>query len=382
MIPVAWLQLKKDRLRLLVAVAGVGFAVMLVFMQLGFRAALFKSAVQIHSRLVYDLAMISVKTPSFIYSKPFSRRRLVQVRGLAGVASTSALLTDVANWRNPANRREQRQIHVIGFDPSVFTVDLPGVEAHRHQLTRPDVVLFDERSRPEFGPIPALLRQQGTVRVEVRDRAIDVIGLFALGTSFGIDGIVMTSDLNFHRLFPRAGKGDLHIGLIRLEEGADVEDVRRRALAMMPGDVALLTRQEFVDLEVDYWNNTTPIGFIFDLGALIGLIVGAIIVYQILFADVSEHMREYATLKAIGYGNGYLSGVVIQQGLILALIGFVPGSLIAVLLYRAAAGATNLPLEMTPLRALAVLGLTIAICTLSGSIALRKVRAADPAEVF
>lgn len=382
MIPVAWLQLKKEKLRLLIALAGVGFAVMLVFMQLGFRAALFKSSVRVHERLRYDLAMISPKSPSLIYMQAFNRRRLAQVRGIETVRSTSDVYIRFGDWRNPADRRDRRFIAAIGFDPSVPTFDLPGLDAQLRLLNHPDVALFDEYSRPEFGPIPALFRDSGRVRVEVGERQVDVVGLVRLGTSFGIDATILTSGLNYRRMFPDTGRGDIHLGLIRLDDGADPSVVRERIESNIPDDVVILTRDEFVRREIDHWKKATPVGFIFDLGALIGLIVGAIIVYQILYSDVSEHLREYATLKAMGFGDGYLSGIVIQQGLILAVIGFVPGALVAILLYRAAGEATMLPLEMTAGRAVLVLGLTIAMCLFSGIVALRKVRSADPADVF
>ncbi len=382
MIPVAWLQLKKEKLRLLVAMAGVGFAVMLVFMQLGFRAALFKSAVRIHERLVYDLAMISPKTPGLVYPKPFSRRRVAQARGVEGVESTVAVHIDFGNWRNPERPVDRRLMATIAFDPSRPIFAMPELDAQLDELKRPDVALFDARSRPEFGPVPELFRRSGVVPVEYEGRRIDVVGLFELGTSFGIDGTILTSDLNFFRLFPDVSIGDVSLGLIRLEKGTDPLAVRRRIEGVLPADVTVLTREEFVRREVDYWNRATPVGFVFDLGALIGLVVGAIIVYQILFADVSEHLREYATLKAMGFGDGYLSGIVIQEGLILAGLGFVPGTLIAMSLYRVAEGATRLPLEMTPGRALVVLGLTLGMCVFSGVVALRKVQSADPADVF
>jgi putative ABC transport system permease protein len=107
-----------------------------------------------------------------------------------------------------------------------------------------------------------------------------------------------------------------------------------------------------------------------------------VIVYQILFADVSQHLREYATLKAMGYSNRFLSSVVLQEAAILSVLGYLPGLAITFGLYRATAEATRLPLELEGGRALLVLGLTLAMCGGAALIALRKVRSADPAEVF
>jgi putative ABC transport system permease protein len=113
-----------------------------------------------------------------------------------------------------------------------------------------------------------------------------------------------------------------------------------------------------------------------------GLVVGMIIVYQILFADISDHLKEYATLKAMGYTNRYLSGVVLMEASILALVGFVPGVAICDRLYDVARQATMLPMAIEPLRASQVLGLTLVMSWGSALIAMRKLRAADPADVF
>ena len=144
----------------------------------------------------------------------------------------------------------------------------------------------------------------------------------------------------------------------------------------------ILNRDQFIQREVDYWASTTPIGYVFGFGAIMGLIVGCVIVYQILFADVMEHSVEYATLKAIGYRNIDLSRLILAEASILGAVGFVPGLIVSLGLYRITAEATQLPLEMSVMRAVVVFLLSFGMCAISGLIALRKVHAADPAEVF
>jgi putative ABC transport system permease protein len=206
--------------------------------------------------------------------------------------------------------------------------------------------------------------------------------MYEVGTSFGLDGGVITSDLNFLRLLPTREKSAIDFGLIKLEPGQDAVEVQARIREAIPMDVRLLTRQEFMNLEIQYWNKTTPIGYIFAFGAVMGLIVGLIIVYQILFADVQDHLKEYATLKAMGYTHGYLRKVVLQEAVILAVLGFLPGLGIAHLVFTKGADATRLPLELSVQSALGVFALTVAMCAGSGMMALRKLRAVDPAEVF
>ena len=132
----------------------------------------------------------------------------------------------------------------------------------------------------------------------------------------------------------------------------------------------------------DLWQNSTSIGFIFTLGTVMGFIVGIVIVYQILYTDVADHLSEYATLKAMGYTNFYLLTVVFQEAVILAVVGFFPGMAAAVGLYTMTRNATSLPLFMTVVRAATVLALTMIMCTISGAIAVRKLSAADPADMF
>jgi putative ABC transport system permease protein len=381
-IPVAWLQLKRERMRTLVAIAGVMVAVILIFMQLGFQDALFDSAVRLHRAFRYDLAMVNPKTDYLVHPESFSRRRLYQTLGFPGVEAVSPVYLSLALWRDPERRDRTAAIYVVGFDPTDFVLDLAGVTAQLDRLRLPDVALFDAHSRPEFGRIPELVRANGSVTTEIGNRNLSVIGLYELGTSFGIDGSLVTSDLNFRRVFPQRDAGHIDLGLIRLAPGADREAARAAIVAAIPADVEVLTRDEFIAKEIAYWNSSTPIGYVFAFGSAVGLVVGSIIVYQILFTDVSDHLVEYATLKAMGYRDRYLFGIVLQEALLLALLGFAPGLALATVLYRLAGDATKLPMQMETGRTLLVLGLTVAMCCVAGSAALRKVRSVDPAEVF
>lgn len=380
-IPVAWLQLGREPLRLLIGVAGVAFAVILVFMQLGFRSAMYESATRYHRSLDYDLVLLSPKTPFIGIAEGFTRRRLYQALGAEGVASVSPVQIQQAFWKNPW-QRGVRNIVVVGVDPTRRGFLLPEVERQLAEIRLPDVVLFDARSRPEFGPVADHLARGRPVSAEVNDRRVAVGGLFALGTSFGIDGTLVTSELNFRRVFPDRAAGAIDLGLVQLAPGADLSEVQARLERALEDDVLVLTRAGFIEREVRYWGTTTPIGFVFGFGAIMGLIVGAVIVYQILFADVSQHLREYATLKAMGYSNRFLSSVVLQEAAILSVLGYLPGLAVTLGLYRATAEATRLPLALDGGRALLVLGLTLAMCGGAALMALRKVRAADPAEVF
>jgi len=381
MTPLGWLQLRHRPLRLLVALLGIGFAVLLIMMQLGFRSALFESAVRYHQRLNYDIALFSPDSVFIVRPEAFSIRRLYQALGDPDVASVAPVYIFPAVWKNPWTH-QRRSLNLIGFNPDDDLLDAEGFEAGRALLKREDVVLFDARSRPEFGPVAETVRNGEPVVTEVNSREVRVVGLFSMGTSFGIDGSLMTSDDNWLRLFPDRSRNSIQLGLLTLRPGADADAVRDRLRAYLPEDVLVMTKAEFVNREVAYWNRATPIGYVFAFGAIMGFVVGAIIVYQILFADVSEHLGEYATLRAMGYSNGFVSGIVLQQAAILGVLGFLPGLLGAHLLYGRAAAATLLPLAVTPERAATVFAMTLGMCAISGLLAVRKVRRLDPAEVF
>src|SRR5579883_121527 len=323
-IPLAWLQVSRERNRLLVAMAGIAFADMLMFMQLGFRTALYDSNTQVHPSLRADLVLVSPLARNIVSMMNFPRRRLYQARSFAGVQSVEALYTDSREWKNP-DTRQNEGILFLGFNPEKSVFNLPGVDRNLDKLKLPDMVLFDQGSRGQYTHTIAALEAGKVVPTEIRSRRIKVAGLFMVGASFAADGNVITSDQNFLRIFPDRKQSEVNAGLITLEPHVDPMQMKQILQANLPNDVRVMTLAEFAELEKVYWQNNTPIGFIFSLGTVIGFIVGAVIVYQILSSDVADHLSEYATLKAIGYGDRYLLMVVFQEALILAVLGFVPG---------------------------------------------------------
>jgi putative ABC transport system permease protein len=380
-IPLSWLQLTREKPRLMVALAGIAFADILMFMQLGFQAALYDSTTRLHQSIRADLVLISPQGRNLMNMATFPRRRLYQSMSLTGVKSADALYLNIADWKNPQTRHKTG-ILVVGFDPDQSVFNLPGVNENLNTIKLPDTVLFDRSSRGDYKATIAQVVQGKSVSTEVGDRKINISGLFSIGASFGADGSLITSDLNFLRIFPRRNPESVSVGLISLQPGTDPRLTADALQAKLPEDVKVLTKPEFMEFEKNYWQTNTAIGFIFTLGTMMGFIVGVIIVYQILYTDVADHMAEYATLKAMGYKNFYLLSVVFQEALILSLLGYLPGISLSVGLYALTRNATNLPLFMATLRALQVLILTMVMCAISGAIAMRKLQSADPADIF
>ena len=379
--PLGWLQLKHDKLKMLTALAGIAFADILMFMQLGFKDALFKTNTQ-YPRLVNgDIVLLSTQATNFNELYTFPRRRLYQSMDVPGVKSAEPVYIGSLNWRNPQTK-EKTSMMVVGFDPERPAFNLPEVNRQLDKVKLPDTVLFDRASRGKYEEVIAQVERGQPVTTESDRTTLTIDGLFEVGASFADDGALMTSDYNFLRLFPRKQQGTVSLGILNLKPGQDPVVVRQALNNYLSEDVEAYTHEEYVEKELAYIQNRSPIGFVFTLGTTMGFIVGIVIVYQVLSTDVNDHMAEYATFKAMGYKNSYLLFVVFEEALILSIAGFFPSTLLALGLYRLTAAATALPIVLPVSRAIIVLILTIIMCGASGAIATRKLQSADPADIF
>lgn len=378
--PLAWLQLSFQKTRLLTAIAGITFAAVLMFMQFGFQEALFSTTTTIHKSIRGDLFLISTQSENLFSSRQFSRRILYQTLNNQNIASAAPIYIGILPWKNPWTNKE-RAIFIMGFEPNSTILEVKGFRENFGNVTTEDTVLFDTLSRPEFGDVAATFQKGERIQAEVNKRQVEVRGLFELGASFAADGNLITTDLNFQRLFNRE-LGEIDFGVLSLAAGANLETAKTELEKTLPKDVRVLTKEEFVQFEREYWETATAIGFVFNFGAILGLVVGVIITYQVLYTDVVNHLPEYATLKAMGYTNGYLTGVVLQESIILSLLGFAPALVAAFTLYWLATAGSGLLIEMTFGRAVLVFGLTVLMCFVSGLLAMRKLKAADPADIF
>ncbi|PHJ57104.1 ABC transporter [Nostoc linckia z18] len=376
-----WLQLSKEKGRLLVALSGIAFADVLMFMQLGFQSALYDSNTKLSRTLNADIVLVSPQARNTQNLGTFSRRRLYQAKDISGVKSAQAFYSNTITWKHPETRKDT-SMQVIGFEPEQPALNLPEVNQQLNKIKLPDRVLFDRNSRGSYKDAIAQVEQGKIVSTEIERRTVTISGLFTLGASFGADGILIGSDQTFLHFFPRREAASINLGLITLQPGYDPKQVATALDSHLPNDVRVLTKQEYIEFEQSYWQKESPIGFIFGLGTAMAFVVGVVIVYQVLSTDVNTHLKEYATFKAMGYRNQYLLAVVFEEAIILALFGFIPGFILPIGLYNLAAKATALPILMTASRATLVLILTIIMCGISGAIATRKLQSADPADMF
>ncbi len=388
-IPLAWLQLVQQKGRFVVAVAGMAFIVLLMFIQLGFEDALYSSATAVHQTLRGDLFLVSSQYKALTSNQSFPRTRLYQTLGFDAVESVSPVYLQFAQFKNPETG-EKYPIYVIAFPPENPAFNLPEINQNLDKLKIPDVVLFDRNSRPYFGPIVKELEHGNTQFVfeifpfnQLNGYRVNVGGLFSIGPSFGVDGNLITSDSTFMRIFLNSySPENIDLGVISLKAGENPENVMKELRQFLPKDVMIFTRKGFIDFEKNYWSARTPIGFILNLMLTMGTIVGIVIIYQILYSNISSQFIAYATLKAIGYENKYLLGVVFQQALTLAVLGYIPGVIFSLFLYDFAMKITKLPIMLTLGNSLIVFFSTIFICITSGVLAINKLRLADPADIF
>jgi putative ABC transport system permease protein len=377
----AWRQLRAEKARLAAAIAGVMFACVLVFMQLGFRAALFDSATALLQSFRGDLFIMHPMTLVSFRPETMPRARASQALALPEVQASVPVYLAQATWRNPETGT-RRPIQLIGFDTESGAIDFPGLAPLVEALKRPDTIAFDQRSRPEFGDVAKILGERGPFEAQVGNRMMEVVGLVQLGPSFGADGNIVLNETNFRRVAKERQVSTIDLVAIRLVPGADIGTAKERLRSVLPADTVVLTEAELVAWERRYWEDATPIGFIFGFGSLMGLVVGMVIVYQILFSDIASHLREYATLKAMGYSNAFLARVVLSAATILAVLGFLPGLGLSAMLYDLVGESTFLPLGMDVERAAGVFLMIFAMCAVAGLLAMRKLRDANPADMF
>jgi putative ABC transport system permease protein len=375
--------------RTLVAILGVAFAILLVFMQLGFYGSAETAANSLYSALDYDLILISGSYLNVTRASTFPHRRIYQALEHKDVAGVAPLYVNWKTWRIQDDSKRRRAILVVAFnldDPVLRTENVFRVQPCAQcldGLRTPYTVLVDTSTRNYFGP-----RHPG-VETELGWNTVEVVGQFTVGTGYGADGLLLTSDSTYSRLYGPRALDQVTLGLIKLKPEARgraqevKEELARDLYPTQPRDeVRVLTREEIEQREQNYWMKRTSVGIIFQMGVFVACIVGTIFVYQVIATDIADHFPEYATLRAIGYPARYLSSVVLRQAVALAILSYVPGLLAALGLYALGREKANIPLAMTWGRAVGVLLLSIGMCSFSGMLALRKVKAADPADLF
>ena len=380
---VAWLNLTHKPGRLALLLSGVVFAVVLMFMFTGFKFALYDSQLQLIQRLSGDIFIVSQRRPSLGIPQQIPRQVLYQAQSYQGVQSASALYLGEAFWKNPETRGV-RMIRILAFNLNEPLFDFPELKQNMSELQLPGTTWVDRMARPELGR-----KEPGTI-TELANQQVRVVGSFTLGNDFSSqNGNLLMSEANFQRYLtnrdPKEGNRTLDqidMAIVKVEAGFELERVAQNLQKQLSANLHVMTRDRIEQWEKTYWQDSTNIGFVFGILTIMGFAIGIILCYQIIYADIADHLAEYATLKAIGYRNSFLFGVVFQESLLLAVMGFIPGVLLTYALYHLAQAATGLLFQMTLSRSIQLLITTILMCFIAGLISLLKVQQSDPAEIF
>jgi putative ABC transport system permease protein len=340
-------------------------------MQIGFYSAVLAAATAVYRRMDSDIFLTS---PAYVYlgrTGSVPRARLFQARGITGVRQAAPFYVDTQLWRNPETRLRHPML-VMGFEPSL---DLLGVSGNSVSRLENGRILIDSLTRPHFGS-----QATGTV-TELGGKQVQIAGQYRIGPGFATDGAAIMDDDTFIRIT----KGNIErpgLIAIRISPGADIQVVAATLRQALPEDTRVFTREEMIQREQDYWAIQTAIGPVFAAGAVLGLIIGIVILYQVMVTDITNHIREYATLKALGYGPRRLQAIVLQEVSAFSAAGFLAGWLGSALLYKLVRDATGLPMSMPAGRSLTIFVLTLLMCWTAGLLSTRKLHKANPAELF
>lgn len=379
--PVAWLQLTHKPMRLLAAIAGVGFANVLVFFQMGLSGALYDSQKRPIEQINGQLVMVPRRFSNLGEPLSMPRAQLARALGVEGVEAVTPLYIGKIDWIN-RDSRQSKQALLFGVNPDRPALSIPVLTEKRSLLQRPNSVFYDRSSKQAAGPVAQTLDAGRTYTTELGGRTADVVGIFQLGLTFAADINLITSSSNFQTFLPELNNSDIQLGVIQLKPGVSARHVQATLQTFLEPSVQVLTIAELTAKEMNHWRRNTSFGLIFNLGVLVGLAVGAIIVYQILYSDVGDHLAEYATMKAMGYSDRFVVSIIMQESLILATLAFAPSVLVSMGLYQLLVRSTGLLVTMSVSRAGLVFALTLVICAASGWLATGKLRRLDPAEVF
>lgn len=381
-IPLAWRQLTRDRKRFATAIIGVTFGVVLMLYQLGLYTAFLRMVVFPHSMLKGELIITSRSYAYFYHNRFFSRRILYEVQSFPGVASIAPLQVNFLKWKNTTTGVDM-VIAVLACNPSQNPFVVPELEKGVQLLKNGENVLFDRQSAgADFGKVAEAFEREGEVVSELEHVRVSVQGLFSMGRTLAATGHIITSDQAFGRIYPQRPANMINMGLITLTKGADPEEVRARLSAFLTKDVRIVTSSEFRRAEQSYWMSRTAVGFICIAGMLVGMCVGGIVVYQILYTDVTDHLREYATLKALGITDWFLFRIIMTEALILLLTSFLPSALLSGVMFHVTRLGAGMPTKLAAPEVLIVFCMAAAMCVLSGFLATRKLKTADPADIF
>jgi len=373
-VPVAWRNVWQNKKRTLASVSGISFALLLVFMQLGFLEGAKTAAASIFELFHFDIGIVSDKYKFVGAPDTFDRMRLTQAMVVPEVEAAAGMAMSSGIWTDPESKSgSQLLIFSVPLEPS-FIKD-PAIRAGLETIRKNNTVMVDLYSHKEYGDL-SIGRE-----VEINDLPVTIASRFKLGVTLFSDGCVVVCRDAYDRL-TKAHPRLTSYGFLRLKAGSDAETVKKRLQEILPDDVLVFTRGEMIRQEQEYFISVKPVGIIFQTGVVVAFIVGVVILFQVLNTDISTRLKEFATFKAMGFKNRMIYGIGVKQALIYAMLSYLPSLLLASMIYRVVHRLSRMPMNMTFSLASFVLVMSLLMCAISCVLGLQKVRRTDPAELF
>ena len=369
---IAFRNLFNDRLRLIATVIGIVFSIVLVTVQMGLYLGFGRTVTTMIDHASADLWMVPRGTKSFEDPSLLDVHERYRALAINDVTDAIPIVIGFADWRLPSG--ETTPVFIVGSDPRSGGLQPWNlVDGEIEALSAPRAVAVD---RSYFGRL-------GVAGIgasaEIRQQPVEVAAITSGIRSFTTTPYVFI-DVNRARTLMGVPSSKATYLLVRLSADADIDGVRRRLVSAIP-DVEVLTPTEFRERSRAFWLFSTGAGAALFAGALLGVIVGTVIVAQTLYSSTKEHLGEFATLRAIGSSRGYIYKVIIVQALLSAVIGFGIAALIGDVIVRMTAESA-LPIVITPGLIVGLFLLTVIMCVGSALAAINQVTRIDPAIVF
>ena len=362
-----------DRVRLIATVVGIVFSIVLVTVQLGVFLSFERMITTMIDHARADFWIVPAETKSFEDSSLLAGRERLHALSVSGVTEAIPILVGYASWRKP-NGGASKSVFLVGAPMNsngLYPWDV--VEGSRDDLSVPGSVAIDRSYSAQLG-----VAQVGG-KAELNNQKARVVAMTKGIRSFTTTPHVFAS-LDTARAYLGVPPNKANYFIVRTAPNANAAAVRDRLVASMP-DAEVLTSEEFRHRSLLFWLFDTGAGAALLGSAILGVIVGTIIVAQTLYSSAKDHLKEFATLRAIGSSRGYILNVILSQALLSAVVGFSMAASIDFVLVKATADAA-LPIAMTPELAIGLFVLTTAMCAIAAVAAIRVVTRTDPVLVF
>ena len=367
-----WRLVLRDPLRSLLAVGGIGVAVLIAFVEMGFLNGVIDSQLRIVAAARGELIAINARRVHLNRWDSLAQIRVRQLAAIAGVAAALPVYQSGYGMRSAPDEPDARVI-VLALDAEDPALELGWTAETRQGLRAPGTALFDRLSRPIYG---ALTPGQD---VWLEGHRLKLGGFVSLGPTVVNDGHLVMSTATYRTLNPDA---DPRMAVLRLAPGAEPARVKQEIARLIGREVSVFTKRELAERESRFLMHAAPLGLLFGAGMTAGLVVGLVICYQVLYVAIRRRLKAIATLKAMGFTNGFIAWTVLEQACVIALGGYAAGLALAALAYHVLGDRTALAIDLSWPRATALAAGCLVACLAAGMLAAAKAARIPPAELF